>query len=67
MVDEIRIYVEGGGDGKNTKAAFHEGMSRFLIELRQMAQAKKTKWKIIVCGSRWPLSSFRSWGRSSDI
>ena len=30
MVDEIRIYVEGGGDGKNTKAAFHEGMSRFL-------------------------------------
>ena len=57
MVDEIRIYVEGGGDGKNTKAVFHEGMSRFLIELRQMAQAKKTKWKIIVCGSR--SSTFR--------
>jgi hypothetical protein len=52
MVREIRIYIEGGGDGKNTKALIRQGFSSFLKELVQIAQSKRIKWKIIICGSR---------------
>ena len=30
MVKEIRVYIEGGGDGKNTKALIRQGFSGFL-------------------------------------
>lgn len=43
---EIRIYVEGGGDGKNTKATFRQGMSQFL----QRLTGKRVT--CVVCGSR---------------
>lgn len=57
MVKEIRIYVEGGGNGKATKSVFHEGMSRFLSDLREGAKKKQINFRIIVCGSR--SSAFR--------
>jgi hypothetical protein len=52
MVKEIRIYIEGGGEGKNTKASLRQGFSFFFKELVQVAQSKKIKWDIILCGSR---------------
>jgi hypothetical protein len=52
MVGEIRIYIEGGGDGKNTKALIRQGFSSFLKKLVQIAQSKRIKWQIIICGSR---------------
>lgn len=52
MVKEIRIYVEGGGDGANTKALLKGGFNIFLQELRQIARSKQIGWEIIICGSR---------------
>ncbi|MDB9374638.1 DUF4276 family protein [Nodularia sphaerocarpa] len=43
MVKEIRIYIEGGGDGKNTKALIRKGFSQFF---------KQFKLNITICGSR---------------
>ena len=59
MVSEIRIYVEGGGDQSTTKALFRQGMSSFLKDLRQLAQNKRIRWSIIVCGGR--TSAFRDY------
>ncbi len=52
MVKEIRIYIEGGGDGKNTKALLREGFSSFTKVLIQIARSKRIRWQIIICGSR---------------
>ncbi len=52
MIKEVRIYIEGGGDGKNTKQLLRQGFSSFFKELVQVAQSKKIKWQIILCGSR---------------
>lgn len=52
MVKEIRIYIEGGGDGKNTKQLLRGGFSIFFKELVQVARSNKIKWNITVCGSR---------------
>jgi hypothetical protein len=52
MVKAIRIYIEGGGDGKNTKALIRQGFSQFFKSLGEVAKSKKIKWEIIICGSR---------------
>jgi hypothetical protein len=52
MVKEIRIYIEGGGDKKETKKAIRIGFSEFLKDLRQIAQKNRIRWQIIICGSR---------------
>jgi len=44
MVTKVKIYMEGGGDGKNSKAMLREGMSKFL--------ANPSKFQVICCGSR---------------
>jgi len=59
MVGEIRIYIEGGGDFKDTKADLRRGFSLFLSEIVQMARSKSIKWNIITCGSR--NSTFTNW------
>lgn len=50
MVTEIRIYVEGGGDRSDTRAAIREGFSRFLQP--QLARQRRIRWRVIPCGSR---------------
>ncbi len=52
MVKEIRIYIEGGGDGKKTKTLFKTGFGQFLTPLRNLARKQQIQWEIIVCGSR---------------
>ncbi|MEG5038854.1 MULTISPECIES: DUF4276 family protein [unclassified Microcoleus] len=52
MVKEVRIYIEGGGEGKNTKQLLRGGFSFFFKELVDVARSNKIKWNITVCGSR---------------
>jgi hypothetical protein len=52
MVKEIRIYVEGGGKGSDTRAAVREGFSRFLAPLRSLARERGIGWDLIACGPR---------------
>jgi hypothetical protein len=52
MVREIRIYVEGGGKGGDSKAVVRAGFSGFLEPLRRLASERGIGWNIIVCGPR---------------
>jgi len=51
VVEEIRIYVEGGGDQRTGKAAVREGFSKFLSEIREKARSHRVHWSIVACGS----------------
>ena len=48
----VAIYMEGGGDGKGTKAALRQGMDGFLGGLKDAARAKAWRWKLVPCGGR---------------
>ncbi len=52
MVNEVCIYVEGGGDYKDGRALLREGLSRFLRELIELARQRRVRWSIIPCGAR---------------
>lgn len=52
MVSEIRIYVEGGGDGSDSKAAVRRGFGQFLDPVRQLARNRRCRWQIVACGGR---------------
>jgi hypothetical protein len=52
VVREIRVYAEGGGDSKDTKAFLRQGFSIFLRDLVLMARQKGIRWQIVTCGSR---------------
>lgn len=43
MVSEIRVYVEGGGDGKDTKSMVRKGFSSFFGDIVST---------VVACGSR---------------
>ena len=48
----VAIYMEGGGAGKDSKAALRQGMDAFLDPLKQVAREKKLHWKLVCCGPR---------------
>jgi Domain of unknown function (DUF4276) len=52
VVNEIRLYVEGGGDGKETKARMRQGLHAFLQKIVDLARSQRVKWQIIACGPR---------------
>jgi hypothetical protein len=52
MVTEIRLYVEGGGDYKETKARLRKGFQGFFDEIVKAARSKRVRWNITVCGGR---------------
>ena len=52
MVNEIRIYVEGGGDLGKRKNEFRKGFSDFFSLLKSAARKKRLQWRIVVCGAR---------------
>ncbi|MFQ5794411.1 MAG: DUF4276 family protein [Candidatus Bipolaricaulia bacterium] len=52
MISEIRIYIEGGGDYKDTKARMRQGFGNFLEDLRHIARSRRIRWQIIACGPR---------------
>jgi Domain of unknown function (DUF4276) len=51
-VTEIRLYIEGGGDGRNTKSLLRKGFHAFFKELVDLARNREIGWNIVVCGSR---------------
>jgi len=52
VVNEIRIYIEGGGDQRSGKAAIQEGFSKFLLPLKEVARQQRIRWSVIACGAR---------------
>jgi len=48
----VRIYVEGGGNGANSKAALRQGFEAFFHGLREMARSRRKECRIITCGGR---------------
>lgn len=51
-MSSIAIYMEGGGDSKETKAPLRTGMGAFLGQLRDKARGRGWNWKIVACGGR---------------
>ena len=57
----VAIYMEGGGQGKESRSALRRGMDGFLRRLKAAAQAKEWHWKLVCCGPRGDaLRGFRS-------
>ena len=48
----IAIYMEGGGDGKENRAALRQGMNTFLQPLKDEARKKSLHWDLACYGSR---------------
>lgn len=44
--------MEGGGDGKENRAALRQGMDTFLQPLKEAARSKALPWKLVCCGTR---------------
>ena len=63
----VAIYMEGGGNKGNGRAALRQGMDAFLDPLKAAARAKEIHWKLICCGSRnEAFRGFRNALRSGD-
>ena len=54
--------MEGGGQGKDSKAALRQGMDLFLREIKDACRARKWHWKLICCGGR--TEAFRGFRRA---
>ena len=44
--------MEGGGTGKENRAALRQGMDAFLQSLKEAARTKALRWKLVCCGPR---------------
>jgi hypothetical protein len=51
-VRAIHIYVEGGGELRNSRARLREGFTRFFSELRDQARLKGYELRVVPSGSR---------------
>ncbi len=49
---EIAIYLEGGGDTPEGRAALRTGMDVLLRTQKEAARAKKLRWKLVPSGGR---------------
>jgi hypothetical protein len=52
VVNEIRIYIEGGGDDRETKAKFRMGFTSFFKPITEIVRSKRIRWALIASGSR---------------
>lgn len=50
MIPEMRIFVEGGGEGQDRRF-FRQGFAEFLAELANAAREKRIRWGVIASGS----------------
>ncbi len=51
-MSDVVVYMEGGGDTRDGKAALRIGMTAFLRTLKEMANARRHNLKIVPCGGR---------------
>lgn len=49
---DIRIYIEGGGDAKDSKRLLRTGFDEFFKDLKGLAREKRAGWNVVMCGSR---------------
>ena len=52
MTTELRIYVEGGGEGGQSKRMLRVAFGEFMSQLRTDARDRRIRFKIVTCGSR---------------
>ena len=51
-MNSIAIFMEGGGQRKESQAMLRAGMEEFLRELKETARAKSWRWKLSCNGNR---------------
>jgi hypothetical protein len=51
-LSDVVVYMEGGGDTRDGKAALRIGMTAFLRTLKEMANIRRHNLKIVPCGGR---------------
>lgn len=44
--------MEGGGQGRDSKAALRQGMDEFLAEIKDAFRRHRRRWKLVCCGGR---------------
>jgi hypothetical protein len=52
VVEEIQIFIEGGGENDNTQSVLRKGFSQFFSEITKIAKDKNMRVKFILCGGR---------------
>lgn len=63
-MNEIVIYLEGGGDIRETQAQLRNGMNAFLRPVKELADSKRWRWRLVVLGGRE--QAFRRWRRAIE-
>ena len=48
----VAIYMEGGGQGKDSKGAIRQGMDTFLAEIKEACRNRNWHWRLVCCGPR---------------
>lgn len=48
----VVIYIEGGGEGRDSKIAIRQGMDTFLTEIKEACRNRNWHWKLVCCGPR---------------
>ena len=48
----VAIYMEGGGDSRDARAALRQGMDALLQPIKEAAREKALRWKLVPCGGR---------------
>lgn len=61
-MNEVVIYLEGGGDIRETRAQLRQGMDTFLRSLKALADSKGWRWRLVALGGRE--QAFRRWDRA---
>jgi hypothetical protein len=51
-VNELRLYVEGGGDSQDQKAQLRRGFDQLLKEIKTLAGERGVSFKIVCSGGR---------------
>lgn len=64
-MSSVAIYMEGGGDSRDGKAALRQGMDVFLGSLKDAARARSWRWKLVCCGGRE--ATFKAFRHASDM
>ena len=63
----IAIYMEGGGDSHDGRAALRVGMDALLKPLKDIAQRERMRWRLIACGGRdAAFKAFRNAAKDDD-
>lgn len=64
----IAIYMEGGGDSRDGRAALRVGMDALLKPLKDVAQRERMRWRLIACGGRdAAFKAFRNAANDDDM